>query len=148
MIDAIFDHTTQVLETSLAVRMMRQGMLAANIANAETPNYRASDINFPATMASLLGEARQAEAPRLELRRDDARHFSIAEVRSRDQRTPGAVRFIANDTLAIGNDSNTVSLEAELARLHWNATLYSVMAQLLSHKLSGISDIIESTARY
>ena len=147
MIDAIFDNTTQILEKSLSLRMVRQGLIASNIANAETPNYRAVDIDFAATMAQLLNRAQPAEPPPLELKRDDPRHFSIVGARSADTQ-PGRIRFIANDAPSILNDSNSVSLETELARLHWNATLYSVTAQLLSHKLSGIANILESTSRY
>ena len=36
----------------LALRMKRMNLLTANIANADTPNYKARDIDFRAAMAS------------------------------------------------------------------------------------------------
>ena len=37
----LFDKTTDALATSLAMRQIRHNVTAANIANAETPNYHA-----------------------------------------------------------------------------------------------------------
>jgi flagellar basal-body rod protein FlgB len=40
--------------TALAIRSQRMAMLASNIANAATPNYKARDVDFA---AALRGEA-------------------------------------------------------------------------------------------
>ena len=42
----IDDKTTQALEASLKYRQMRQELIASNIANAETPGYKAKKIDF------------------------------------------------------------------------------------------------------
>lgn len=38
--------------TALAIRSQRMAMLASNIANAATPNYKARDIDFAAALKS------------------------------------------------------------------------------------------------
>ena len=48
----IFDRTMQLLERSLDLRGARQQVIAANIANEETPKYRATDLNFGQALAS------------------------------------------------------------------------------------------------
>jgi flagellar basal-body rod protein FlgB len=41
-------------QTVLNVRSQRQQLLAANIANADTPNYKARDIDFASTLNNKL----------------------------------------------------------------------------------------------
>ena len=43
----IFDRTMQLLERSLDLRGARQQVIAANIANEETPKYRATQFELP-----------------------------------------------------------------------------------------------------
>jgi len=42
-------------QQALRVRDQRQQVLASNIANADTPNYKARDIDFKATLQAALG---------------------------------------------------------------------------------------------
>ena len=44
-------------QTALRVQGKRQELLAANIANADTPNYKARDISFADTMKKALGDS-------------------------------------------------------------------------------------------
>lgn len=41
-------------ETALSVRGQRQQLLASNIANADTPNYKARDIDFAGVLSNTL----------------------------------------------------------------------------------------------
>jgi flagellar basal-body rod protein FlgB len=150
MIDAIFGDTVRVLEKSMSLRMMRQGLLASNIANVETPNYRALDIDFQATMAKLLEktEKTQTFSP-LELQQTDPRHFDPQGVSGAEkERTREHIVFQASDSPAIGNDNNSVSLETELAKSQQNSLLYSVTTQLLAKKLKGLTGIVDSVSRF
>jgi flagellar basal-body rod protein FlgB len=56
-LDALFDFNA----TALRVRAQRQEILAANIANADTPNYKARDIDFAGSLKKAL-EANVASA--------------------------------------------------------------------------------------
>jgi flagellar basal-body rod protein FlgB len=56
-LDALFDFNA----TALRVRAQRQEILAANIANADTPNYKARDIDFASSLKKAL-EANVASA--------------------------------------------------------------------------------------
>jgi len=49
-LDALFDFNA----TALRVRAQRQEILAANIANTDTPNYKARDIDFAASLKKAL----------------------------------------------------------------------------------------------
>lgn len=48
-------------QTALRVRNQRQELLASNIANADTPQYKARDIDFKAAMQSALQQTGSAQ---------------------------------------------------------------------------------------
>lgn len=147
--DTVFGRTHQLLEKSMQLRWARQGLLAANIANAETPNYRALDIDFKATMAELVHsmEARKAEeALPFALRETDPRHLQPPETRALPTE-PGHIVFSAGDTHSFGNDSNSVELEEQIARQQMNATLYTATVRLMQRKIQGFNDMLDSLGR-
>ena len=43
---ALFNKTIALLSAALSVRAERQGVIAANIANIDTPGFRPGDISF------------------------------------------------------------------------------------------------------
>ena len=55
MAGKIFDSTIGALNTSLNLRMMRQNVISSNVANADTPGYKAKDINFEQAFRDALG---------------------------------------------------------------------------------------------
>lgn len=129
------------------LRMMRMGLLASNIANAETPNYRAVDIDFKATMANLLDEMRTGAPPLLDLERSDPRHFTN-DILENGNISSRRIVFAAGDSASIGNDSNSVNLERQVGRLKQNAIQFKALSMLLGKKLGDIKNIIESTSRF
>jgi flagellar basal-body rod protein FlgB len=54
MLDRI-DQQMNTLRTAANLRASRQELLASNIANADTPNYKARDIDFQAALKGALG---------------------------------------------------------------------------------------------
>jgi flagellar basal-body rod protein FlgB len=60
MIDGL-DRMMQFQQAALTLRSQRQELLAANMANADTPNYKAVDIDFAAALTAAT-EARGAQA--------------------------------------------------------------------------------------
>ena len=79
----------------------RQSVIAANIANADTPVFRAQDVE---SFAEIHGRA----APSVAMKTTDARHFTAAPSAS-------APRLIEVEAEAAPN-GNTVSLEQEMVR--------------------------------
>ena len=50
----IEDKTFKALEASLKFRQLRQELISSNIANAETPNYKAKKLDFEEALARAL----------------------------------------------------------------------------------------------
>jgi len=57
------DQELNVSQTALNLRAYRQEMLASNIANADTPNFKARDIDFKSSLSAALGGSAAAQLP-------------------------------------------------------------------------------------
>jgi flagellar basal-body rod protein FlgB len=118
----LFDPTTQGLAQALSLFQKRHEVLASNIANIETPGYRAHDLkNFDATLKEVFA-AGEGEA-------DDSFGPSVTE----DTTAPARA------------DGNTVDLELQMAKLSGNATSYLALVRILGKRLAGLRQIIEGT---
>lgn len=110
--------TVDRVEAAMRFRSARQGVLAANIANADTPGYRGADLEFDAALA------------RSALRPVTARpgHVALAagapEWRLVDRR--GAPR----------PDGNDVNADRELIELSRNASAFTQQSEVLSRLIA------------
>ena len=98
---------------ALLLHARRTQVLAANIANADTPNYKARDIDFRAELARAA-----AHAPSLGLEASRAGHFSGAVA------TDGAPDLMYRVPLAPSLDGNTVDAQLEQAAFAENTVRY------------------------
>lgn len=125
---SLFDKTVNGLQTSLAMRQLRQQVTASNIANAETPGYQAQKLDFE----NALGRALDLEG----LRKQSKTHGEHMTVGGH---TASVTPDIYNDPDAVmNNDGNTVNLEKEMATLSENAIMYKAALQLINKKLAAL----------
>jgi flagellar basal-body rod protein FlgB len=122
MLDHLFGDSVHLLERSLELRMTRQNLIASNIANAETPGYRALDMDFESMLREIV-QARKTEGA------SGATEESLAAQRA-------SVRLIHADAPSLANENNTVLLERELGKLSKNALMFKAQAQILGQKLN------------
>lgn len=125
----IFDKTTDALAASANLRLLRQNITASNIANAETPGYKAQRVDFEEALSRAIdheGLGRQHVS--------DKDHFLIG------QGAIGRVRadVYDNPEINLTNDGNTVDLEREMATLSENTILYRAALQLINKKLGAM----------
>jgi len=97
-------------------------VLAANLANADTPHYQARDLTFATVLDERMGAARQ-------LTTTDQRHIRIDPLTSRESlqyRTPHQPSL----------DGNTVEADLELSRYAENSVSYQASLLFASGKIS------------
>jgi flagellar basal-body rod protein FlgB len=117
---------------ALKVRGQRTEVLATNLANADTPGYRARDIDFRAALAAAGSQ--QTGVP---LQATNAAHLT----------TGGGVEG-ANPNmkyrvpLAPALDGNTVDVQMEQAAFAENAVRYQATLNFISSKLRGLMTAI------
>tara|TARA_B100001248_G_scaffold262154_1_gene256418 strand:+ start:16260 stop:16670 length:411 start_codon:yes stop_codon:yes gene_type:complete len=129
----MFDVTTKALERSLDSLQLRNTVTTANIANAETPNYKAKKVDFEEELASALmqGGAKNLSAT-------DAGHFPL----SRPAVAAVQADVYDNPDVNHSNDGNTVDLEKEMATLSESTIRYRAATQLINKKLGAMKYVI------
>ena len=109
-------------EKALAVRNQRMELISANIANADTPSFRAKDIDFQKVLANTNPSPMAAT---------NSRHFDTGEVENMN----GIVYRIPYNSSV---DGNTVEINVEQAKYGEAATQYQATLQFLESRISGI----------
>jgi flagellar basal-body rod protein FlgB len=122
----IDDKTTQALAASLKYRQMRQELIASNIANAETPNYKAKKIDFEDALARALDVDGEQT-----LKTTDSRHFNVGGGGFNNLKPE--VYEESNGIVSL--DGNTVDRDSEMADMAENKIMYDASVQLLNKKL-------------
>ncbi len=124
---SVIDRAFSIHDDALMLRSRRAGVLAANIANADTPNYKARDMDF----AALLQQAGADHDNGLALKRTDPRHLAASD--------PGldtGIRY--RNPLAPSLDGNTVDMQMEQARFAENALQYQTSLTFLNGKIRSL----------
>jgi flagellar basal-body rod protein FlgB len=130
----IFDRTMQLLQRSLDLRSARQRVISSNLANEETPGYRASELNF----MDQLRSAHRGRAP-IVLAATQARHFGVHGPQGM-QAVTGRLSEVPAGDLPL--DANSVNLELEMAKLSDNAMQYNAAATIIAKKFHGLLNAI------
>ena len=121
-----------VHQDALQVYSKRTEVLANNLANADTPNYRARDIDFKSVLA-----AAGSPGSTLPLTTTSSAHLTTA--------TPGSAQSADlkyRVPLAPSLDGNTVDVQLEQANFAENAVRYQAALTFLSDKFKGLMTAI------
>lgn len=119
----------ETLNTAIGLRAHRHQVLASNIANADTPGYKARDFDFRSAMQKAVGG--QAGASGLALATTASRHLDGSASAS-----PVALQFRSETQSAV--DGNTVDMDVERSSIAENSLQYEVLTRLISDRFSGI----------
>ncbi|MFQ5513721.1 MAG: flagellar basal body rod protein FlgB [Myxococcota bacterium] len=112
----IDDPVSRLMEQVLGFANLRQDVIASNLANANTPGYRAFDLVLQESLGS---------GPSLEPARSDPRHLSLG---GSDGLPSGAELKPSNAPARL--DGNNVNLDQELMKMLENRFLYQAAMEL------------------
>lgn len=110
-----FDKSLGIHPAALQLRLSRAELLSANLANVDTPNFQAKDIDFAAEMQRSQNKSLPNET------------YSVK------YRVP----------YQPSTDGNTVALDVEQAEFAKNQMDYQTSLQFLNSKLIGLKQAIE-----
>ena len=117
----LLDPVTASIEKALDLRTRQQAMIAANLANSDTPGYRARHIDFGRSLARLLRQ--QATAPMQTHAAHQGAEVSRAVVVEMQEPQPWAA------------DGNSVDPQREMAVLTENQLLYNASIEIFNRRL-------------
>ncbi|MBD3767292.1 MAG: flagellar basal body rod protein FlgB [Gammaproteobacteria bacterium] len=133
-----FDSVFGIHADALKLREARGRILASNLANADTPNYKAQDLDFRAAMLKQRGDEMSLRSPSMKL--TNSRH--IAGFDGDSVSTADYLRF-RNPTQP-SLDGNTVETHIEKAKFMENAMQHSMTLRFLDDRIKGIKDALRS----
>ncbi len=120
---------------ALVVHAKRGELIARNLANADTPGYKARELDFRAALAVAEGAASPASG--VQLQTTQAGHIGGANNSNPAVAdTDPALRY--RTPLAPSLDGNTVDAQVEQAAFAENAVRYQATLTFLSSKFRGL----------
>ena len=123
-IDRFFDRTMPGLTKALDLTWRRNDAIVSNIANADTPQYRAVDLNF----STELQQAFEAQSTDVRVARTNSGHMDLI--------SDSGSHFTADYSGATKADGNNVDIDIQMGRLAYNSGKYSTAANALRKQLS------------
>jgi flagellar basal-body rod protein FlgB len=122
-----FDRALSIHDDALLLRGQRSSILASNIANVDTPNYKARDIDFGA----MLRSASQRQADNVSLASTHRDHIALDSSQAR-------TTLMYRNPLHPSLDGNSVDAHIEQAKFAENAMLYQTSFTFLNGKFNGL----------
>jgi len=113
-------------QQALSLRAYRQEVLASNIANNDTPNYKARDFDFAAALQTAVSGRQQDGG--LDLARTSVRHFP-------GSLDTGITPLAYRQPVQPAADGNTVDMDIERAAFAENALQYQAGVTFISQRL-------------
>jgi len=121
---------------ALKLRAERQRVLASNIANADTPNYKAMDFDFKAALKNATAGQAGSSAT-AGVARTDSRHLTTSTLS-----LPGVdMQYRTPNQLSI--DGNSVEMDTERAGFADNAVRYEASLRFLNTEIKTLSMAIQ-----
>jgi flagellar basal-body rod protein FlgB len=134
----VFNQTFSVLEKSMNLRSQKHNLLVSNIANADTPNYKAFDILVEAEMGKT------SDGAKLLLNQTQPGHISVNG--TADSNAP-EIRQVEKPVYDFHTDGNTVDIDKTMSMLSENGLLYTASAQMLTKKFQLLTNAINGSVR-
>jgi flagellar basal-body rod protein FlgB len=121
-----------VHDEALILRSRRSEILARNLANADTPNYLARDVDFPSLLAAATGHGSAAE---------HVRSPSLAVTRQGHANGGGPMgegELLYRTPMQPSIDGNTVNADQERAEFTRNALAYEASLRFLNSRVRSL----------
>lgn len=120
-------------ELALSVRGQRQQLLASNIANADTPNYKARDIDFSSVMNNALRKGDN----------QDVRSLAKTSASHLDPQNALNVTAQYRNNMQANVDGNTVDMDVERNQFAENSLRYEASLTILNMQIRNMLSAIQ-----
>jgi len=122
----LFSDSINSLENALAYSSLKQKVISNNIANVDTPNYKAQEVSFKTEL----------DRATLKANRTDNRHFEFKQ-----GNTNIAVHTRA--TTSYNHNGNNVDIDKEMADMAENQIYYNVLVERMNGKFNSLREALK-----
>ena len=133
-----FGSTVGMLKNAMDGASETHSVVANNIANVNTPNFRRSDVSFREALAAT--EATPGDPDELALTTTSDRHIPIGGAQDAQ---PFAITTTVDDSQQMRVDGSNVDVDQEMAKLSLNSAYAQTMGQLLQNSYTRIREAIQ-----
>ncbi len=126
---------------ALDFRAMRQKVISGNIANVDTPYYRARDIRFEDLLAKEAQTLR-SEGPVLEMALTNPMHLDPI-----DARESGRAKLFFRGTHPTRNDGNNVDIDIESTEMSKNAIMFEALTNGIKKQAMIFKSVIDASGK-
>ena len=139
MFSNTFGKTIDILQRAMDVSTLRRDVIANNVANAEVPNFKRSDVDFESQLKRALDS--EGYKPALEMTLTDPHHIPTS--RPLDYQTVQPRRVL--DYLSTSkNNGNNVDVEQESMNELQNQLTYTLLTQAENFEFGQINTVLRS----
>lgn len=125
---SLFSNTISTLENALNYSSTKQKVIAQNISNVDTPNYKSKEVSFKSELQTAMDHAVAAK-------RTDVRHFNF-------ENTSSTIVISTNKSTSYQNNGNNVDIDKEMADLATNQIYYNALIERISGKFQTLQSVI------
>lgn len=131
-----FGRTLDILHRSMDVTMLRQDVIADNIANADTPNFKRSFVNFESRLKSAL---EREGSGGLQAAMTHERHIPFRQpVDYRSVRPSRHLDYLTTSD----NNGNNVDIEEESMNFLNSQLLYTLMTDSVNQQFARVNLVL------
>ena len=129
-----FARSVDLLHRAMGAQSVRRAVIADNYANANTPGFKRSVVNFESDLKRALDSKKHK--PLLELKLTNPKH--IPNHREKDYRDV-QIRRVLDYTTTYGNNGNNVDPEVEVAAALNNQMIYSLLTKSMNFQFNQLN---------
>jgi flagellar basal-body rod protein FlgB len=134
----IFSGTISTVEKVLDLRSLKHNLIVSNIANVDTPRYKAFDMIIQEEIEKATGTNNTVTLARTKGEHLPGRKSSVGNVE---------YNFVDKLQMSTRGDGNTVDIDKAMADMAENNLMYNTLAQILSKKFTGLKTAIQEGRR-
>ena len=136
MFGGMFGKNLEILAREMDISVLRRDVIANNVANADTPNFKRSVVNFESQLKRALDSERAERFPQYVT---DSRHIVFDKpMRWQDV----APRRVLDYLTEAKNNGNNVDIEEEGMDSLNNQLLYTTLAQVVSSEFQRVNIVL------
>ncbi|MCK4540637.1 MAG: flagellar basal body rod protein FlgB [Spirochaetales bacterium] len=132
-----FGKTVDILHRTMDVNSLRRQVIADNIANSDTPNFKRSTVNFESQLRRAL--ASEQLSGRLKAAMTNSRHIPFEKTMDyRDVRPRRVLDYLTTSK----NNGNNVDIEEEMMLALQNQMSYDLMTRAISNQFTQVNIVL------
>ena len=134
--------TTSLLTDALNYRSMRQDMIASNISNVDTPNYKPRDISFEQTLIAKKEELLKSDKNQLQMAVTDTK-----DIAPKSETNSYKPTLFFRDGHMARNDGNSVDIDVETTEMSKNSIMYNAVVSAYRKDRAIFQSVIEASQK-